>query len=561
MHDNTTSHLLKESTPDIEHSKRQFLLRLIGGQTIALGALAAMVAAGGLLLADPNLLMLIPIAGLAALIGAVSYWMVRRGHSRAGGYVFLIGTTLAITAIVSIRGFEDASALYYLWPILSAVSILTPRESFVIVLISAALYLVLVVAEVLGYHIPPLPYNAAEESLFTVGSRILMFFLLSFLVRQSAQALDRALLSERAAARRWRELNETLEQRVSSRTRALAKQSTQLETTARIARDAASVLDPHELLTRTVAMIQEQFGFYHTAIFLLDPSETWAILQAASGAGGQELLEHAHRLPVGETNAVGYAALHGEPAVILDVTADTAFPVALDLPETRSQVALPLTARDHIIGVLDVHSVTPNAFSEEDVAVLQTLADQMAMAISNSRLFQQAQESLEALQRAYGQASLENWGELLREKDLGYRYSESNVTPLAAGDAAEEPEWPALSIPVKHREQVIGTIEARKHDAAEQWTEREAALVETLSGQLSAALESARLYQSTQRRAAREQLAREITSDIRAASDVEDAIQRAVSALGRALHASHTVIRIGARENLLAGEEGETYDA
>jgi GAF domain-containing protein len=207
-----------------------------------------------------------------------------------------------------------------------------------------------------------------------------------------------------------------------------------------------------------------------------------------------------------------------------------------------------------------VQSKEPAAFSDEDVAVLQTLADQVAMAISNARLFQQAQESLEVERRAYGELSRQAWRELIHVRpDLGFVSDERGISP--AGDLWE-PQMEAalktgeitpgggdgadLAIPVKVRGQVIGVIDARKAEDAGEWTAEEVALIQTLTEQLGVALESARLYQDAQRRAVRERLTREITDKVRRVTDVEGIVQAAVDELFSALGTSRAFVRLGA---------------
>jgi GAF domain-containing protein len=138
-------------------------------------------------------------------------------------------------------------------------------------------------------------------------------------------------------------------------------------------------------------LISKQFGFYHAGIFLLDERDEYAVLQAASSEGGRRMLERGHKLRVGEVGIVGHVASTGEPRVALDVGEDTAHFAHPDLPNTRSEMALPLKVQDRVIGVLDVQSTHEAAFSEDDVAVLQTMADQLATAIANARLFEQVQ--------------------------------------------------------------------------------------------------------------------------------------------------------------------------
>jgi len=385
---------------------------------------------------------------------------------------------------------------------------------------------------------------------------ILAAALLHLATRRINDALERA----RRYAAELEEQRGRLEETVEGRTRDLARRARYLEATAEVARGATAVLDLQALLSRVVSLISERFGFYHTGIFLLDPTGEWAVLQAASSEGGQRMLARGHRLKVGEVGIVGYVTGKGKPRIALDVGKDAVYFDNPDLPDTRSEMALPLRARGEIIGALDVQSKEPAAFSDEDMAVLQTLADQVAMAISNARLFQQAQESLEVERRAYGELSRQAWRELIHIRpDLGFVSDERGTSP--AGDLWE-PQMEAalktgeitpgdgdgadLAIPIKVRGQVIGVIDAHKPEDAGEWTAEEVALIQTLTEQLGVALESARLYQDARRGAVRERLTREITDKMRRVTDVEGIVQAAVDELFSALGTSRAFVRLGA---------------
>ncbi len=372
-----------------------------------------------------------------------------------------------------------------------------------------------------------------------------------------------------------RELIGSLEERVEGRTQDLMQRARYLEATAAVARDAASELDLQDLLSRVVRLISERFGFYHAGIFLLDPTGEWAVLQAASSRGGHHMLNQGHRLKVGETGTVGYVTAKGKPRIALDVGADAVFFDNPDLPETRSAITLPLQARGEIIGALDVQSREPSAFTDEDAAVLQVLADQVAMAISNAQLFQQAQESLEAERKAYGELSRQAWAEMARSRaNLGYLSDEHGTYPITAQSsrddqtlegvpptamdevqrtepAAEGPivqnvqiDGKRLLIPIKVREQVVGTVGLKKPDGADEWSKGEVDLAENLIEQMNLALESARLYEDTQRRAARERMVSEITGRMRASLDPDTILKTTVRELGRALGAKLTSIEM-----------------
>jgi GAF domain-containing protein len=337
---------------------------------------------------------------------------------------------------------------------------------------------------------------------------------------------------------------------LEERTRDLARRARYQEATAAVARDAASLLDLQALLSRVVTLISEEFGFYHAGIFLLAPSREWAVLQAASSEGGQRMLARAHRLRVGQQGIVGYVTGRNEPRIALDVGEDAVFFDNPDLPDTRSEMALPLRARGEAIGALDVQSIEPAAFGKEDVAVLQTLADQLAVAIGNARLFQQAQESLEAERRAYGELSRQAWAEMVRARSgLGYRYREREVSKIeqdeGAGAEMSSTQLPSLTLPVEYRDQVFGTIVAHKPVGAGEWTPEERALMETLAGQLSIALDSARLYQDTQRAAAEERLTSQITARMRETLDVDLVLQTAIREMGAVLGIPRVEVRMG----------------
>ena len=186
-------------------------------------------------------------------------------------------------------------------------------------------------------------------------------------------------------------------------------------------------------------------------------------------------------------------------------------------------------------------------------------SDQVAVAVQNARLFAESEESLEAARRAYGDISREGWRNLLQARaQLGFRRDERGILSLSDAEVSQvssmaKEDARTLVQPVKVRDQVIGTINARKSLEASQWTAQEQRLLETVADQLGQALESARLYQETQRRARQEQLAREITEKVRAASDVETIAQVAAEELVKALGGARGFVKL--RKEALNGKD------
>ncbi len=177
-----------------------------------------------------------------------------------------------------------------------------------------------------------------------------------------------------------------------------------LLTAAEVARDAAVLsTDTDELLQRAVNLVRDRFGFYHAGLFLVDEAGEYAVLKAATGKIGRQMIRLGHRLKIGETGIVGYVTHTGKPRIADNVALDRVHYKNPLLPHTRAEMAVPLRIGQQVIGALDVQSTQPNAFSPEDVAVLQTLADQIAIAIRNAQLYQRERrrrKALEALRQA-----------------------------------------------------------------------------------------------------------------------------------------------------------------
>ena len=556
------SNLSSDQQGAVEAPRRllfQFLPRLVVGQTVGIAFLTVMVTVGGLVTQRSQLFALLPLGAIAVVVGLVAYGLLRRNQVRAGGYTFFLGTSVAITANVLVRGYQDASIMYYLWPILGGIIIMEAGDGLLIALGSGGLFLSVVILQQLGYHVPPLPFDFQTEGLLTAGSAVMMFFLLGLVARLASQALGRAVQSARRYADELEKQREQLEQTVVQRTRELVRRSNYLEATTTVAREAASMLNLQQLLTQVARLISERFDCYHTGIFILDTTRQWAELQAASSEGGQKMLARRHRLQVGSQGIVGYVTGRGVPRIALDVGADAVFFDNPDLPETRSEVALPLQARGEIIGALDMQSTEPLAFGEEDSAVLQTLADQIALAINNARLFELAQAAVDAERRAVGEIAGQAWHDLLRSQDKPLAYIRRQEGLVPADATFKPPTLPSsgkptpvqgeptrLIVPIKVRDQVVGVIDANRPEG--EWTPERVALVETLTEQLGVALESARLYQDTQRRAAREQLVGQVTARMRESLDMETVLRTAVNEMRQALSLEGVIVQLARPE-------------
>jgi GAF domain-containing protein len=352
------------------------------------------------------------------------------------------------------------------------------------------------------------------------------------------------------------ELIDNLEVRVQERTQDLERRTAQLKAATEVGRAVATLHDLDRLLSIVTRLISESFGFYHVGIFLLDEAGENAVLRAANSAGGQRMLEKGHQLKIGQQGIVGYATQRREPRIALNVGDDSAHFVNPYLPETKSEMALPLVVGGQLLGALDVQSRERDAFSQQDVETLQVLADQVAIAISNANLVAQTQELLESERRAYRDITRMNWREFSQSQHTpGYVRTRAGLEPLDIsstpvtayhdpGTHVEADNPQVLLTPVIVRGEQIALLRTRKPDYAGSWAPSEIQILNEMANQLALALESARAYQETQTRATRERIAAQVTADIRQNLDLESMLQTATREVRRSMGLSRVVIQI-----------------
>ncbi|MGD8790982.1 MAG: GAF domain-containing protein [Anaerolineae bacterium] len=550
--------------------------RLVEGMLRAIAIIGLLVAAAGTYDSFANQeFWTIPFYwGAYVVIVVLTLWRRAPYSLRVWGIMVLV-YTLGFTDFVQDGRSGSARIFMLIVPFLAGL-FLGFRESVVALLLGSLTMAGFGWAFSTGLLVAPGDQSSADLTGWIAGT--LTFFMMGTLMVVSLNylvpRLSLALEQSRELTRALGKQRDRLEEQVAARTEDLMRRRSQLEAAAQVARDATAIQDVDQLLEETARLVSVRLGFYHTGIFLLDEQKEYAVLRAASSAGGQRMLARGHRLRVGEVGAgvppgeavgiVGYVTYYGEPRIALDVGADAVHFDNPDLPETRSEVALPLRARGEVIGALDVQSTEPGAFSQEDVAVLQTLADQVAVALSNARLFRQAQESLVAERRAYGEISRQAWEEMVRRRiERGFLCDEEGIVPLGldpstadlrltmeqAAQAGQVIVGDSLSVPIPVRDQVVGALNFRKAEVGEPWTDEEVTLLQNMADQLGQALESARLYQDTQRRAAREQLIGEVTARMRETLDIDAVLRTAVREIGESLALHDITVRLEAEDD------------
>jgi GAF domain-containing protein/HAMP domain-containing protein len=323
---------------------------------------------------------------------------------------------------------------------------------------------------------------------------------------------------------RLESLQGTLEQQVVERTKQLAASN-------EVGRVAASSLDPEQLLARIVPLFPDQFGYYYAAIYLLDPSGKWAELKEATGEAGRVLKQNHHRLEVSGKSMVGIAIREQSPRLAQVATNEKQrFDNPL-LPYTRSEIALPLMVGDRVLGALDVQSTRDADFGPQLVETMKNMAGQVAIALENARLFQEAQQVIRELRTVQQQYLLEGWGGFSEENEkLEYRIGDE-----------EENNTATLEVPISLRDQVLGQIML---EGQREWTPDQQSLVDAVATQAAIALENARLVSESRQIALRERMAAEINSKIWASATIDGVLQTVIKELGRRLNASSAIIEL-----------------
>jgi GAF domain-containing protein/HAMP domain-containing protein len=355
---------------------------------------------------------------------------------------------------------------------------------------------------------------------------------------------------------------ETLEARVAERTLELKQHTSYLETSAKVSHAIATIMDADEIIVESVHLIQRNFDFYYVGLFLVDAKNEWAVLQAGSGEAGKTMLKQNHRIKIGE-GMIGWCVANAKARIALDVGEDAVRFENPLLPETRSEGALPLRSRGRVIGALTVQSSRPAAFTPEIITALQTMADQIAVALDNAELFAKSEAALKATQRAYGELSQEDWFALLQTKTIPKYVSDSPDRVRAIKE--ENPETEHLQneatlldegltalIPIKIRGHVLGGVKLHKENG--KWTKGQLDLAKSLAEQVSVALESARLFDQSQRRAAKERVIGEVSAKMRENLSVEKVMQIAAEELHKALGGIETKIWLDTEQTVIKKE-------
>ncbi|MFO3796713.1 MAG: GAF domain-containing protein [Anaerolineales bacterium] len=384
-------------------------------------------------------------------------------------------------------------------------------------------------------------WDAILKWLIAIYSLIFLASLISHSLLFLLSRLEKLLFQTLAQGKELERARASLEEQVATRTAELKRRTIQLTAAIQVVRQSTLERDISYLVQRAVTLISKHFGYYHVGLFLLDETGRYAVLQAASSEEGQPLVERGHRLEVGKQGVVGLAIAKKSAHIAQDVDLDEAFRTP-ELSRTRSEIALPLMVRGEIIGALDIQSEEPEAFRTDDIETLQSMADSIAMALENARLFSETQLTMQQLQTVSASEVRQAWRKFSARRKIGYRYTPLGLRPLDTilfSDGSE-----GVEIPLQLRGETIGILRLKRKATGQPWNEQEKNLAQQVANQVALALENARLLEETRQRVELERTLAEITARVHETLDMETILRRAADETREAFLLPEVVIQI-----------------
>ena len=500
-----------------------------------------------------------------AIIIFVGWLLLKQGYLRFTSIlivvlIWIVSNSLAVTG----SGVRDSSYITNFSIVVMAGLLLGWQASLTVTIASILSGFGLAYAEQSGL-IGNVSYPAtafAQDITFIFGlNTVLIYLLISGLeneVKRSKTSLNELGLSNlnlNTAQIDLEKRTTELSQRGSElqdANKQIQRRVTQFEVLAQVTQAITSIRDLQDLLPRIVSVISEKFGFYHVGVFLLDGSHEYAVLSATNSEGGRQMVERKHRLRVGEQGIVGNVTATGKPRVAMDVGVDAVFFDNPELPDTHSEMALPLKSGGLVVGALDVQSTEIGAFADEDIQMLTLLADQVSLAIENARLFEETRNALAEAEAVSRQFTREVWGRLPNEQNLlGYRYNLIGTSPLEKlveladsgnyKNKGKQEQSSQIAVPIELRGEIIGTLIVQT-SSADPLNQDQVDLIKAVAERVALSAENARLFEETTHRAERERLVSDITGKIRSVQDPQTMIQTAMEELRNALGASRVEV-------------------
>ena len=548
----STSEKKPVSGHEQDNWKELFLQRILA--TSAIIGIFALIA--GVLSTDDLVLQSIYIGVYAVLVASI---LIRLPYFLKAYLFAALPLVLGISTVVNF-GTRGNNLFFLLAYVTFSTLLIGSRGGLIALFVSEAVIIVTGFLVHYGYFVPLNPQTPTVNFQEWITNGILQLLISLVIIggfRMLQEGYTKAKARVESTLETLRKTQAELENRVMERTKELARKTSQMNASTFVAHQTAAIQDINTLLNSTVELIAKQFGYYHVALYLINERGDYAILQSASSEGGKRLLEQGYRLRVGVEGIIGFVAAEKKPRISLDVGEDSVFFDNPELPETRSELSLPLIVRNKVIGVLDMQSTKERAFSHDEIDMFQTLADQIAIAIENTRLLTESQLIISQLEVLSGETTRRNWMTESISQKSAFQYSATGIRPVEKAEFTNREN--TLSVPLILRGQKIGKISLHRQDKFQNWTTQEETVASEVAAQTALALENIRLVERTRQSANREQAISTVTNRIRETLDLDTVLRTSAREIQRALNLQEAEIRL-ISQNAPSGEQNSQND-
>jgi GAF domain-containing protein len=346
------------------------------------------------------------------------------------------------------------------------------------------------------------------------------------------------LKNERSSKEEVIRQKETLEIKVKNATYDSEKRLAQIRTAAEISRSISSQLDSRKLLKEVADQIQQQFNLYYVGVFLADENQ-FAVLRFGTGDPGQKMMEAGHRLQVGGSSMIGWCIANQKSSIALDVGREAVRFNNPYLPDTHSELALPIISHGESLGALSVQSKQTNAFDENDIRILQGIADSLAISIENTKLLERMQQSLDEIRSLNRTYLLQGWLDSVAiNGEISYTFENEMRKSATANNR--------VKIPMILRDEIIGQITLDIEQ--KEFSPEELEFIEAISVQTALALENARLIDETQRKALQEATVNRLSAEFSRGLNIDEIISAAIKEISQLPAISEVSIFLGTPE-------------
>lgn len=367
--------------------------------------------------------------------------------------------------------------------------------------------------------------GSASNSLALIISDLAIVFIVGFLGNFAIFSLKINIINMRQELIKAKSNQIELTEKISNQSSSLEKRVFQLRTASEIAQKVSSNLDPDVLIQQVADLLRERFNLYFVGVYLIDNDREYAVLKYGTGEAGKRLRATKHRLAVGGYSMIGWVTQTRKPRVAIDVGNEIVHFDNPFLPNTHSELALPIISGANVLGAFSIQSELVNAFDENDVLILQSVVDNIGTALENANLFKRTQNALEEIRILNKNYTQRSWWDTLDNSIVNkFEYENTNAPVLST-------KHTAMPIPIKIRDEIIGQYLIEAED--DTLTKDQIDFIQAISNQTSIALENARLFSETQRAALQEQMINELTGRFSNILTIEEIIKTAVIEFGK----------------------------